>query len=253
MRKWLLPLLLVSLAFTALAVACGDDDDDKDKGNDEGAKATATAAKASDQKSGGGKIADLKSFEYEMSIAGLGNLIGAPGGAGPGGVAGEFSVKGAYKAPDRASSTIKIAGQELSNIVIGKEQWLKVGGSWIGPTPADDTAKDNVLAIAFWDEGFQSDGGNISCPDAKTEKLNGVEVRHCTLDAKDIAKLAAATGETADFGDLNNIKIDAWLAKDGDYPVKFEFTGTDKTTKKPVGVKFELKNINGDVKIDPPK
>lgn len=258
MRKLLLPLLVLSLAFSAAFVACGDDDDD-DKG--EKATATATASPRATERAGGqqggraGNIADLKSFEYQMTITGLADLVGALGAAPGAGAppSGEFKVKGAYKAPDRASFTMTIAGQELSSVVIGKDQWVKIGGTWLGPTPADGDAKDSVLAIAFWDKGFQTEGADIRCPDAKSEKVNGVDAQRCTLDTKDIRKLAEALGEDADFGELKDFKLDVWLAKDGGYPVRFEFTAVDSKTNKPIGLKFELTNINGDVKIEAPR
>lgn len=253
MRKLLSPLLVLTLALGAALIGCG--------GGDDGKKSDQAPAASATEKGGGAatsKLANLKGFEYDMTISGFGELLGAAGGTSPGtagpAASGEFKVKGAYQAPDRSSFTLNLGGQELSNVIIGKDQWVKVGGTWLGPTPASGDAKESVLAIAFWDDSFGTKGGILSCANAKNEKVNGVDAQHCGLDTQDVRKLADAFGrDSVDFGDLRDFKLDVWLAKDGGYPVRFEFSGTDSKANKPIGLKFELRNVNGNVRIDAPK
>src|SRR5437773_2251887 len=124
-------------ALAAVLAACGDDDN-ANKTNDAGAAQSAAAttvatkpsggasatAAASNAGSGSGRIADLRSFEYEMSFTGLTELIGAVSGTGTAPPnAGEVKIKGAYKGPDRASFTMNLGGQELTNVIIGNQQW----------------------------------------------------------------------------------------------------------------------------------
>lgn len=255
MRKVLFPVLLTMLALAAVFAACGDDDDASSPETAATRQSGESTAAASSGGSDRGLIGNLRSFEYEMSFSGMADLIGSVGGGtGSAPNAADVKITGAYKSPDRSTFTMNLGGQELTNIIIGAQQWVKIGTTWVGPTPAGESAKDSVLAIALWDEGFKSNAPDFRCPDAKVEKVNGVDARQCSMDEKTIRQLASAFGEdNLDLAEMKDSKFDIWLAKDGDFPVRFRFTATDRQTNKPIAVVMDLKNVNGDVKIDPPK
>lgn len=271
LRKLWLSLLAAIMALSLVAIACGDDDDDDDDDNGGGtATATATAPVDDDADDGddddddddsagvvtGGSLTDVTSFEYELVFEGdLADLASAfaPTGDAADIPEGELRMSGAFKAPDRARFEINIGDEALLGVVvIGAEQWLNIGGQWIGPTPADTPADENVLAFDFA-EDFDTEG--LKC-EGDSEDVNGVEAVRCSLSREDLDELAdvlAAFGEDVDSSEIpEDFEFEVWVAKDGGYPVRVSFGGTDPTTGANLGFTMNISNINGDVEIEPP-
>ncbi len=233
--------LLVSVMAMAF-VACGDDDDSDDSGGSGGSSAGSPAA------SGGAvtpaNFSKLKSYEFDMTLTGVSaDFVPSAQGAAP---PEKVEMSGAFIAPDKMRFTMKLRGEELAVVVIGKDQWVKLGGSWVGPQPGGQAES----VIGDLGDGIAS--SNVKCENAKPEKVNGVDALRCSLSQGDIEKIAKSANPGS-ATDVSDTKVNLWIAKDGGYPVKLEFTAKDKKTSKDIGVKFELKNVNGNVKIDAPK
>lgn len=212
-----------------------------DSGNDRG----------SDQKFAGqiGPLSQLHSFEYEMTLTGFAQLTSQLTGSSSTNQSSEIQASGAYREPDRSRLMLHIGNQEIANVVIGDRQWVKYEGSWRNPIPANDAARRTLLS--FWDQALGS-GLTAVCPQGDTEKVNGVQTRRCELGPDDVKRFLQQFAGDDVPGALKDVTVRVWVAEKGSYPVRFDYSAKDAQTNQPFVVKFELKNVNGDIKIDPP-
>lgn len=266
----------VSIAvLAALLVACGGDSDNGSAGADPTATqpvataATGGSASPSNRATPGATVtnqglANLNSYKYTLKMSGTGGPVGditsglsdLAGGTPSANVVMEIS--GAYIKPDKAQTSIKIAGFETSTVVIGNQQWATFAGQTIGPQPATaaDLADANFLE-GFWEgEELTQNIKDFNC--SGKENVNGVSATKCTADKAVIDRMTQADPSllaNLDATSLSRAQIDIWIA-DAGYPVRMrmDIAGKDTANKDfPFKVEMDLTDINGNFQITPPR
>ncbi len=264
---------VIALAAAALLVAlvagCGGDKKDDKSGSDAGTStstgaSSSTPARSATSSSGASStsgLSDLKSYKYSLKMSGNGGPVGELSsslGGSSGSTNAVVEVSGAYIKPDRAQTSIKVAGLEISTVVIGSQQWNTFAGQTQGPTSAaaSDLEDANFL-LGFW----EGDDLSASIKDFKCggkETVNGVSAKKCTADKATLEKLSK---ENSDFlaginaSSLSNAQVDVWLT-DADYPVRMRMDVSGKdTANKDFNFKVEMDvtDINGNFQITAPK
>jgi hypothetical protein len=248
--------LAVVAIIGVLIGACGGDDDNASTGSTGPSDGGSTDAEAttgpegatgpggsngSTAAPGGNTVAGtlnaLPSYRYEVTLEGEGSLVEAIGlddVTGATGTSGSFqySIKGAWIAPDKAQLEMDFAGQTVKQTIIGNQQWLNVGGIAQGPIPADGKAEDLILAADFIDTStIESTLADFDC--SKTEDVNGVRSTRCEGDLEDFNRAQDQFGNIFDdtsVREVTGFKSVIWIAEEGQYAVKANMEMVGKTT-----------------------
>jgi hypothetical protein len=268
--------LAAGAMLVALLAACGGD-----KNNDKSAtstpssadtsgapaatpatSATATGSGSAPGGSASAGLSNLNSYKYSLKMSGNGGPVGdiTEGLAGLGADSADavLEVTGSYIKPDKAQTSIKVAGFETSTTVIGNQQWNTFGGQTQGPNPAtaSDLADANFL-MGFWQgDDLSSNIKDFKC--SGKENVNGVSAQKCSADKATLDKMAKDDPEFLqgiNATSLSDAQIDIWLA-DAGYPVRMRMDVSGKdTANKDFNFKVEMDvtDINGSFQIAPPK
>jgi hypothetical protein len=285
-----LPLLLIAAA-TMLLVACGGDDATAEKKSSE-ATAAPTAALGQAGATTGTSAApgaaqtqttpapanasrslevdcgdQLKAFRFTARLAmkspdSGSNNTGSTVFASP--LFGDLKLSGAFVAPDRTSLKLEggqdslLGGQAIEFIQIGDTSYTKIGNTgWQSASGAG-----NALDLT---EGLDprqlcksvEDSLRADVPSRK-EKVNGVDAIRYDYDRKALEKLSE---DSSFFGDLTggelpeNFKMNIWVSEKEKFPVRMvvSASGTAEGQKYSMEMEFNVTDLNGNVKIDPPK
>lgn len=178
-------------------------------------------------------LSKIKSYKFAMTMKGgkLGQLAGG------------LPITGAVTTDPKAAQ-MSFMGMEV--IEVGGQTYVKMGGQWIAgdsssSSMADSFAPDEMFGSSF--SGSAADGYRL----AGEETKNGVKALHFTADAKMLE----------DYGSLFGVEgnatwsADAWVAKDGGYPVSMavKATGGDQAFE----LTIDITNINdSSIKIEKP-
>jgi hypothetical protein len=211
-----------------------------------------------------GSLAGLSSYRYElkMELKGLETAIteglGALGAeeVGPGDTV-VMDIRGAYVSPDKAEIAYKVTGldEEIAIVVIGTNQWVKLGDLIAGPTPYDGSISDLNLVLSFWDEGFLPEAGGVSCSGERRDTINGVSARRCEISQATFDQLSALFGGSSEDGQIQSLSFEAWLHESEGWPVRLntQVVGTDETGQQfDVKVQLEVKDVGTSINIQPP-
>jgi hypothetical protein len=269
--------LFGSAVLVALLAACGGGGDDEDTDTSTTTTTTSAAGSSTAASSGGttsssggttsssgsssapstANFSNLNSYKYTMKMSGKGGaLTDITGGLGGSGDL-SIEISGAYIKPDKAQTSLKLAGFQTSMTIIGNQQWTTFAGQTQGPTPATQSDVDdaNILA-SFWDS-VSPNVKDFKC--SGKENVNGVSAQKCTADKAVLDKLAK---EQPDFLEginatslSNSSKIDMWVA-DAGYPVRVRMDVSGKDTSNAdfsYKVDMDVTDINGNFQITAPK
>lgn len=181
-------------------------------------------------------FADLESYRFTIEVQG--ELDDPEGDLGElselGSVTIAFQSEGAFVAPDRLQLSCEgdFLGFDLSEdvIIIGEQSWVRnsqTGGEFVEGM-AQFCGPD--LSPAGFTEDFDAD--DLAALEGTVETVNGVEAVRYDLDQSFLEQLAALAGAFGDPGDLDDFedlpedfafRLVLWLARDGGWPVRFEF------------------------------
>ena len=189
-----------------------------------------------------GKTSELSAYQLDMKMSGFGGL-------------GEIVLSQKYQTePVKAQSfDMSVAGQETSIIVIeGQGAWQKTGTTWVElpGDPATYTATFAQLAPDVLVAQMNLDQFGAALFLKAEESRNGVQALHYAIDASKFGSLPAAASIPPDA------KVDIWVAKDGEYLVAMEFSGTIATSgvSSKVEMVFDVSRVNDpNLKITAPK
>jgi len=259
----------IILAVVSLA-ACGGDDEE------EGAPAAAATPAAAEAETPAaaltpsepgfapGALTNLNSYRYtmKMELEGLESLLTEQMAALPGqdptamAESLKLEVEGAFVAPDKAESRIRISGvdEELALTVIGNQQWVELGDLAIGPMEAVGDVSELDFALMMWEE-FSEGAGGLTCASEKKEKVNDIPTNYCGIDKATFEQLASLFGGTEETGDIDEMSLDMWLAEDGGWPVRLRVhvAGTDETGQEfEAKLELDITDANEDIEIKPP-
>jgi hypothetical protein len=207
-------------------------------------------------------FSDLNSYKYTLKLSGNGGPVGdITDGLSSLGVNDDnatLEVNGSFIKPDKAQTSIKVAGFETSTTVIGNQQWNTFAGQTQGPlaATASDLADANFL-LGFWEGGDISENvKDFKC--GGKENVNGVSAQKCSADKATLDKVAQDSPDflsSINASSLSNAQIDIWLA-DAGYPVRMRMDVSGKdTANKDFNFKVEMDvtDINGNFQISAPK
>jgi hypothetical protein len=282
LRSLLLPAAGLLLA---LVVACGGgdksnksvrSDDNSGSGAYGSSQASGNSGSSQSGNSGGSqkdslnlsasasKLMDLRSFRFDMNMKmDLGSAAnGSSGSAGDAlgdafasvllGALGDIKMEGSFVKPDQMDMRMKMSGQELGFVQIGKKAWVKFGGSW-----QETDADSNAFSFSDTSDLFSDFLPSEALKGAKVsqEKMNGVDATHYAFDKKALESMSKDLASSADLKELTQANLDVWMNSDN-IPVKIlmDFAGKDDKGQK-MGMKLEMniRDINSDsIKIKAP-
>jgi hypothetical protein len=197
-----------------------------------------------------------------MKLSGTGgplaDLTGELGSLGSSASNVALEVSGAFIKPDKAQTSIKVAGFSTSTVIIGNQQWTTFAGQTQGPLPATQSdVNDANFLTGFWEgESLANNLKEFKC--GGKENVNGVSAQKCTADKATLERIAKDQPdflEGINASSLGNANIDIWLA-DAGYPVRMrmDVSGKDTSNKDfSFKVEMDVTEINGGFKIEAPK
>ena len=232
------PTVLALLA-ALLFAACGDDGGQPE---------------AADQ--GGGvpvscnSLGELQAYRYRVAVRFVSPAAtAAPQGTGEpltafidalSGLFSDFTLEGAYLAPDRTQAILRFENEELELRSIGSEAWVRVGTTW-QPEDAGDAqlltpavvCRDIISAITPALAEVE--------PEAVT--LNGLQTNHYRLTQADLTGTAPLSGIPVG----TEYAVDLWLAEEGRFPVQLRIVSSEP--QGPAGtsnyqLSMEIRDIN---------
>jgi len=168
----------------------------------------------------------------------------------------EMEISGAFVAPDRAESHMRISGvdDEVALTVIGNQQWVKFGDLAIGPMETTDDVSELDFALMMW-EAFEEEAGGLTCASEKKETVNDVPTNYCGIDKATYEQLTSLFGGTEEMGDIDEMSLEMWLAEDGGWPVRLRVNmeGTDESGQEfKAKLDMDVTDANEDIEINPP-
>jgi len=211
-----------------------------------------------------GSLTGLDSYRYsmKMELEGLQSLLTEQMAAIPGqdptaaAEALELEINGAFVAPDKAESRMRISGvdDELVLVVIGNQQWVQLGDMAIGPMEASGDVSELDFALMMWEE-FSEEAGGLTCASEKKETVNDVSTNYCGIDKATFEQLSSLFGGTEEMGDIDEMSLEMWLAEDGGWPVRLRVhvAGTDESGQEfDAKLEMDVTDVNKDIEIKPP-
>jgi hypothetical protein len=229
-----------------------------------GAETPAATSTPSEEGVAPGSLTSLTSYRYTMNMemeglqSALTEEMAAIPGQDPTAMAErlEMEISGAYVAPDKAESHMRITGvdDELVLIVIGDQQWVQLGDLALGPMEATGDVSELDFALMIWEE-FSGEAGGLTCADKKKETVNGIPTNYCGIDRATFEQLSSLFGGTEETGDIDTMNLEMWLAEDGGWPVRLRVhvAGTDESGQHfDAKLNMDLTDVNKDIEIEPP-
>jgi hypothetical protein len=266
----ILTLAIATIFAIVSLAACGGD------GEEESAPAAAVTPTATEEATPAatptpseaalapGSLTGLDSYRYsmKMKLEGLESLLAEEMAAIPGQDATalaeslEMEIEGAFVAPDKAESHMRISGvdDELALIVIGDQQWVELGDLAVGPIEAMGDVSELDFALMMW-EAFSEEAGGLTCANEKKETVNDLPTNYCGIDKATYEQLSSLFGGTEEMGDIDEMSLEMWLAEDGGWPVRLRVyvAGTDETGQEfKANLEMDVTDVNEDIEINPP-
>lgn len=208
---------------------------------------------------GSGDFKDLtgiSSYKYVINLEtkGLESLTEQfPIPAGSDTLSQEYS--GAYVGPDKAELHIRINNESvIDQVVIGSEQWQKVGGIVLGPAPAEQPASEIVIFPVFWDVAGSVLEGQ-SCNESRRETINGVSAKQCQLPESTVEGIAPSLGGLGDGGEITSATVEIWIHESEGWPVRLrtQFAGSEGDGSPfEVLLNIDVTDVGSAIDIQPP-
>ena len=202
-------------------------------------------------------IDDLGSYRYRISVKLALPATGEPGlGEFAGTLAAllsDFSIEGAYVAPDRRQATLAFQGDEVELRQIGDEKWERLGDAW-GSLAEEAPEIEELTPGVVCEELVTALAPSLDPLGPVEETVNGLAARRYTGEA-DLARLGELLGVSAGTALPDEFAVSVWLAE-GDWPLKLEVRSRATDAQGQAGsveLTMELRDINdGGVAIEPP-
>ena len=166
-----------------------------------------------------------------------------------------MKLEGAYVAPDRSQTILRLPDGEVELRVIGNESWVRMGASWqeLGPASQGDTM---LTPESLCQEIVKDLAPSLHGLGSQPETINGVETEHYRLDEADLKRLPELLGPRPDSALPERFRVDLWLAREGRWPVRLQIAASETDEKgQPMGLDLfmEFRDINDTtIKIEPP-
>jgi len=211
-------------------------------------------------------IEDLQSFRYaitvKLQLPGLQSSSGATTAPALGAFANtlaallsDFSIDGAYVAPDRRQAILEFQGDEVELREIGDKRWERLGDTWGELEPGSPEIEDLTPSVVC-EEVVLDLASSLDRSSAQKEAVNGVSASRYSLSEADLAELGELLGGVAGADLPDDFQVDIWFADEGEWPLKLDVrsqTTDQQGLPGSVQLTMELRDINdGGISIEPP-
>ncbi len=141
--------------------------------------------------------------------------------------------------------------ESMEIIVIGKDQWMNLGGEWMYSQVSEEEMEPFGSGMIFDPDEFFSELTGEDYEYVGKEKINGIQTKHYHIHLD----------QYADFGDLADVQkgeADIWVAAEHglpEFPVKLVITvegENEDGTMTTDTIQMEVTDINTPIKIEPP-
>ena len=203
------------------------------------------------------KIAALESYRYSIVVKLQAPAFQETPGATPGAPLGEFAdtltallsdfqISGAHVAPDRTQAILQFQEDEVELRAIGDRRWERFGATWEEQEAGSPDIGFLTPAVVCTDVVLEIAGG-LDGSMTESEIVNGLETNRYTLDKADLSQLPELLGAAPGTELPDEFKVDVWLAKDGEWPVKLDINAEDTDEQgNPISMNLfmELRDVN---------
>ncbi len=199
-----------------------------------------------------GKLADLTSYRFAVTLTAKGLAAGSAFKDGSVKMSGTIILKPTKALQFGLDSSGQGQTGKLSFIVIGDQAWFDFGGGY-QEAPAGQAGSLDETFKAFEPETlFGQTYSNYAdqLKEVGSETKNGVESTHYTADESVLGALSAVYGVTGSWS------MDLWLAKDGGYLVSAAIKGAGQsgTEAGEFNLTMDITNIDDPANaVNPPK
>jgi len=167
----------------------------------------------------------------------------------------DMKLEGAYVAPDRSQTVLRLQDGEVELRVIGDKGWVRMGSSW--QERGSPSEWDVMLTPESLCQEIVKDlATSLPGLEFQPETVDSVETEHYHLDAADLRGLPELLGPSPDSALPERFRVDLWLAREGHWPVRLQITASETTEQgQPIGLDLfmEFRDINDpSIKIEPP-
>ncbi len=144
-------------------------------------------------------------------------------------------------------------GEEMEVIVIGQDQWMRMGDSWIHSQIAPEDVDEFGNGLVLSPDDLLSEISTGDYEYVGKEKVNGVKTKHYRHEM--------SADEAAGIGDMASIEsgvVDVWVADEHgipEIPIKILITVKGEIENGVPGtatVDMEITDINANITIEPP-
>jgi len=149
----------------------------------------------------------------------------------------DFSLDGAYVAPDRSQAVLKFQAEELELRVIGGRSWVRTGDEW----QEDETSADEVLTpVVVCNEVIQAVRPSLRAGEPARASVNGVTTRHYELDPAKTQNLPPLLGQEL----AGSYTVDVWVAEDGHWPARFQVVSAEPGKEDTFRLAMDVRDVN---------
>ncbi len=124
----------------------------------------------------------------------------------------DFTLSGAYVAPDRTQAVMQTGGDELEVRTIGNLSWTRVGDQWRDQVPGESPL---LTPRIICDELIVTIAPSISDAQPARESLDGIAVTHYKTARASITHVSPLIGTVE-----GEYTVDLWIAEGGAWPAK---------------------------------
>jgi hypothetical protein len=126
----------------------------------------------------------------------------------------DFSLEGAYVAPDRTQAVLNFQDDELELRIIGDEAWVRTGDTW---QPDETSAEDVLTPLVLCNEVISEIRASLRPVESDAVDVNGLQAHHYELDPEATQDLPSLLGQDISGG----YTVELWLAEEGGWPAQF--------------------------------
>ncbi len=146
----------------------------------------------------------------------------------------DFTLDGAYVAPDRSQAILRFQAEELEFRTIGDKSWVRMGAAWQDEKPSDTGL---LTPTVICQQVVSEIAPSLNAGASDRQTANGIDTDHYRLDQTGLQRLPPVLGARLP----QQYALDLWLARDGNWPVQLQIDSSDVDERgQPVGFRLSM-------------